>query len=283
MPDPTAPEVARDVVVVTGTGGMGAAIAHRLAPGRTLVLTDVDEPRLDALAGALAESGHEVVARRVDVSDGAAVAALADAAAALGPVRAVAHTAGVSPVQAPADAVVAVDLVGTAHVLEEFGRVIAPGGAGVVIASMSGHLTGPIAPEDEAALAGTPAAGLAALDCVVTATGWDSGLAYGFAKRANQLRVRSASVDWGRRGARLNSVSPGIIATPMGRAELDGPFGATMRTMLDGSPAGRAGTADDIAAVVAFLVGPGAAYVTGTDVLVDGGVVGALTTGRIAF
>jgi NAD(P)-dependent dehydrogenase (short-subunit alcohol dehydrogenase family) len=129
----------------------------------------------------------------------------------------------------------------------------------------------------------TPARELAALPVLEASRHTDPGLAYAFAKRANHLRVRAASVEWGRRGARINSISPGIISTSMGQAELQGPTGSFMRTMVEGSGAGRLGTPDDIAAAVEFLVSPAASFVTGTDLLVDGGVVGALTTGQIPF
>ena len=270
------------VVVITGTGGMGRAIAHRLAPGRHVVLADRDEGALADVSAALTAIGHVVTTQRVDVSDGDSVAQLARVAADLGPVIAVVHTAGVSPVHASADAVIAVDLVGTAHVLDAFAPVVARGGAGVVIASMAGHLGPPIEPDLLLALATAPTDELASLPALDAIRSGDPGLAYAFAKRGNHVRVRAMSVAWGERGARLNSISPGVIATPMGRAELAGGSGAFMQAMVDGSGTGRLGTADDIAAATEFLVGPSAAFVTGTDLLVDGGAVGALTTNQIA-
>lgn len=272
-----------DVAVIIGVGGMGRAVARRLGPGRRLVLADVGGPGLEAFAAELQSEGHDVTSVVADVSDAEQVSALAESASGLGAVGAVVHTAGLSPVQAPAAAIIAVDLLGVAYVIEEFGAVVAGGGAGVVIASMAGHMGPPMAAEEEAQLAHTPARELERLPALDAARRLDSGPAYSFAKRANHLRVRAASVAWGKRGVRLNSISPGIIATPMGQAELAGPTGSFMRAMVEGSGAGRLGTPDDIAAVVEFLVSPAASFVTGTDLLVDGGVIGALTTGQIAF
>jgi NAD(P)-dependent dehydrogenase (short-subunit alcohol dehydrogenase family) len=275
--------VERAVAVVVGVGGMGLAIARRLGPSRHLVLADVAATLLDTVATTLTGEGHLVTPVVTDVSDADAVAGLAASASALGPVRVIVHTAGLSPVQASAEAIVKVDLLGVAYTLEEFAAVVAPGGAGVVIASMAGHLGPTIGPEEEAQLARTPARELAALPALEASRHPDPGLAYAYAKRANHLRVRAASVAWGRRGARLNSISPGIISTSMGQAELQGATGSFMQNMMEGSGTGRIGTPDDIAAAVEFLVGPAASFITGTDLLVDGGVIGAMTTGQVSF
>lgn len=269
------------VVVVIGVGGMGRAVARRQGPGNVLLLADFDERVLASVADELRGQGHSVTARTVDVSSRASVAELADTAAGLGTVSQVVHTAGLSPAQAPPPAVLAVDLLGTALVLEEFGRVVAPGGAGVVIASMAGHMLPPgtLTPEQEHLLAHAPADDLLALPFIDPGALGAQG-AYPLAKYANLLRVRAAGADWGRRGARINSVSPGVIATPMGQQELAGESGHHMRAMVEASGTGRLGTPDDIAAVTAFLLGPDAGFVTGTDLLVDGGVVAALRSGR---
>ncbi|WP_371787366.1 SDR family oxidoreductase [Streptomyces albidoflavus] len=270
----------RNVVVVIGVGGMGEAIARRQGPGNRLVLADFDEATLAAVAERLRGQGHEVVTQAVDVSSASSVTALAEAAAGLGPVTQVVHTAGLSPVQASPAAVLRVDLLGTALVVEEFGHVVAPGGAGVVIASMAGHmLRTPLTAEQESALAHTPAGELLRLpfaDPEALGQG-----AYGLAKYGNRLRVQAASAAWGARGARINSVSPGVIATPMGQQELDGVSGRTMRAMVAASGTGRLGTPEDIAEAAAFLLGPGASFITGNDLLVDGGVVAALRSGRL--
>ncbi|RZD71057.1 short-chain dehydrogenase [Streptomyces albidoflavus] len=270
----------RNVVVVIGVGGMGEAIARRQGPGNRLLLADFDEATLAAVAERLRGQGHEVVTQAVDVSSASSVTALAEAAAGLGPVTQVVHTAGLSPVQASPAAVLRVDLLGTALVVEEFGHVVAPGGAGVVIASMAGHmLRTPLTAEQESALAHTPAGELLRLpfaDPEALGQG-----AYGLAKYGNRLRVQAASAAWGARGARINSLSPGVIATPMGQQELDGASGRTMRAMIAASGTGRLGTPEDIAEAAAFLLGPGASFITGNDLLVDGGVVAALRSGRL--
>jgi NAD(P)-dependent dehydrogenase (short-subunit alcohol dehydrogenase family) len=270
--------VHRDVLTVIGAGGMGQAIARRLGSSKTLLLADNNEQALAAVAEALAADGHDVESRRVDVSSQESVRGLAEFAASLGNVVQVAHTAGLSPAQASADAILAVDLLGTALVLQEFGEVIAPGGAGVVIASMAGHMFPPLSAEKEKALAHNPPAELMQLDFVRRVT--EPGFAYGIAKQGNHIRVRAASAQWGRRGARINSISPGIISTPMSQQELASLVGDGMRAMIAMSGTGRIGTPDDIAAATAFLLGPDATFITGTDLLVDGGVVAAVKAGN---
>lgn len=274
--------MAHDVVVVIGVGGMGEAIARRQGPGRRLVLADFNTDVLERVAGTLRGDGFDVTAQQVDVADRGSLGALADAAASLGPVTQVAHTAGLSPVQASVNAILRVDLVGVAFSLEVFGGVVAEGGTGVVIASMAGTMSmGRFPVEMEAALALTPADQLLGLPFLQAGAVPDPGAAYGIAKRANQVRVQAASLAWGARGARINSISPGVISTPMGQQELGGASGATMRAMVEGSATRRLGTPSDIAAAAAFLLGPESAFVTGTDLLVDGGVVAALRSGAI--
>jgi len=265
----------RAVVVVTGAGGMGSAIARRFGAGSTVVLADFNERQLDVEVRSLAATGYDVIGHVVDVSQKDSVDALAADAAVRGPVVAVVHTAGLSPVQAPVDAILRVDLLGTALMLDAFGPVVSSGGAGVFISSMAGTMAPPN-PELDRQLATTPTSRLLELPGLAPDAITDSATAYVVAKRANQVRVTAASIAWGRRGARVNSISPGIISTPMGAAELEGPSGEFMRMMIAGSGTGRVGTPEDIAGVVDFLLSHDAGYITGTDLLVDGGVVAAL-------
>ena len=267
-----------NVLVITGAGGIGQAIARRQGPGNQILLADISEEKLASASRALEDLGLRVITRRVDVSSRESVHALAEAAAELGDVAQVAHTAGVSPVQASAATVLAVDLLGTALVLEEVGRVIAPGGAGVVISSMAGHMFPPFGAEQEHALGHAPADELLALPFLNPEH--MGGAAYGYAKRANHLRVQAQSLVWGERGARVNAISPGIIITPLARDEMSGPGAENYRKMIETSACGRVGTPDEVAAAAAFLMGPEAGFITGTDLLMDGGVIAALRAGR---
>ena len=265
-----------DVLVVIGVGGMGSAIARRMGPGKTVLLADIDMGRLEPVADELVDDGYEVRTSHVDVSSRESVAALADKAASLGAVLQVAHTAGLSPAQAPADAILRVDLLGVAISLQEFGRVIAEGGAGLVVSSMAGHLAAPLSDDQQAQLAGLAAEDLLGLPFLDPSVVNHPGIAYALAKRGNHLRVQAASGRWGQRGARINSISPGIISTSMGRQELSSETGEAMRSMIAMSAAKRVGTAEDIAAAASFLLGSESSFVTGTDLLVDGGVVAAI-------
>lgn len=271
------------VLVVIGVGGMGETIARRLAPGRATLLADVNVGQLAATVESMTADGFDVHAAEVDVSSRASVEALADAAQKLGSVVQVVHTAGLSPTQASLQKVLEIDLLGVAFVLEAFGRVIAPGGAGVVLSSSASYLARPFTPEQEELIRQTPPDGLLDLPFFSAGVLGHAGTAYGAAKRANRVQVQHASAAWGARGARINSVSPGIISTTMGRLELASPSGAFMRAMVDGSGTGRIGTPSDIADAVTFLVGPQSTYITGIDLLVDGGSIAAVASGRVAL
>jgi NAD(P)-dependent dehydrogenase (short-subunit alcohol dehydrogenase family) len=268
-----------EVLAIIGTGGMGLSIARRVGAGRTIVLADISQRGLEAAAEALSADGHQVLTQQVDVTSRASVASVADLAASSGRVTSVVHTAGLSPQQASAEAVLAVDLLGVALTIDEFGRVIEPGGAAVIIASMAAHMIPALDADVQRQLAETPTDELLNLDACSAIT--DSRLAYPFAKRANQIRVAAAASAWGQRGARINSISPGVISTAMGRLELSSESGGLMRAMVDNAGVRRIGTPEDIAAATEFLLGSTAGFITGTDLLVDGGAVAAIQTGTI--
>jgi NAD(P)-dependent dehydrogenase (short-subunit alcohol dehydrogenase family) len=271
-----------DVIVVIGAGSIGQAIARRVSSGKHVLLADLRKDNAAAAAEVLTKAGFEVSTATVDVSSRDSVHALVQTATALGEVTGVIHAAGVSPSQAPPAAILAVDLYGTALVLEEFGNVIARGGAGIVIASQSGHRLGALTAEQDATLATTPAEELLNLPMLAPDQVTDPLNAYQLAKRGNSLRVKAEAVRWGRRGARVNTISPGIIITPLAHDELTGPRGAGYRRMIELSPAGRAGTPDEVGALGALLMGPDGTFITGSDFLMDGGVTASWFYGELA-
>ncbi len=272
----------KNVIVVIGPGQIGQAIARRIGTGKHILLADMRRENATAAAEVMANTGYEVSVATVDVSSRKAVLALVKTATRLGNVTGLIHAAGVSPSQALPATILKVDLYGTALVLEEFGRVIAPDGAGVVIASQSGHRLHALPAEQNKALATTPVEALLSLPFLQPAQVTDSLNAYQLAKRGNSLRVMAESLRWGKRGARLNTISPGIIITPLARDELTGPRGAGYRRMIELSPAGRAGTPDEVATVAALLMGPDGGFITGSDFLMDGGVTASYWYGELA-
>ena len=271
-----------DVIVVIGAGSIGQAIVRRVAAGKQVLLADLKPENADAAAKVLSDAGFTVATATVDVSSRASVHALVETAAKLGEVFGVIHAAGVSPSQASPETILKVDLYGTALVLEEFGSVIARGGAGVVIASQSGHRLPPLSVEQNSALATTPVEELLTLPFLQLHQIKDSLHAYQLSKRGNSLRVMAEAVRWGKRGARVNTISPGIIITPLANDELKGPRGPGYRRMLEISAAGRAGTPDEVGTVGALLMGSDGAFITGSDFLMDGGVTAAYWYGELA-
>jgi NAD(P)-dependent dehydrogenase (short-subunit alcohol dehydrogenase family) len=271
-----------DVIVLVGAGSIGQAIARRVSAGKRVLLADLRQENADAAVKVLGDAGFEVSAATVDVSSRQSVRALVERATALGAVTGVIHAAGVSPTQASPATILKVDLYGTALVLEELGNVIARGGAGVVIASQSGHRLPALTPDQDKALATTPTDELLALPMLQPDRVTDSLHAYQVSKRGNALRVMAEAVRWGKRGARVNTISPGIIVTPLARDELNGPRGEGYRRMIELSAVGRAGTPDEVGAVGALLMGPEGAFITGSDFLMDGGVTAAYWFGELA-
>ena len=269
----------REVVVVTGVGDMGTAAARRLAAGRHLVLADWSQANLHRRGEAFRDEGHFVHAIQLNIAKRHEVRALAQRAAGLGRLRAVFNTASVSPVDATTQQIFDVDVLGTAHVLDEFLPFVEAGTVGVIIASMAATMTD-LQPDVLIAMATTPTEELGHLP--VFDPSIDPGAAYGIAKRANQMRVQAASISWGQRGGRVASISPGIISTANGRKELAGSSGDLMRQMIGLAAVGRIGTPEDIGAVVEFLVSPQACHITGADILVDGGISAALRLGGAA-
>jgi NAD(P)-dependent dehydrogenase (short-subunit alcohol dehydrogenase family) len=271
-----------DVVVVIGPGSIGQAIARRASAGKHVLLADLRQANADAAAEVMSDAGFEVSTATVDVSSRESVHALVQAATALGDVAGVIHAAGVSPSQASPATILLVDLYGTAVVLEEFGEVMARGGAGVVIASQSGHRLGALTADEDAALATTPADQLLSLPILQPDKVKDSLHAYQLSKRGNSLRVMAEAVRWGKRGARVNTISPGIIFTPLAKDELTGPRGEGYRRMIELCPVGRGGTPDEVGTVGALLMGPEGGFITGSDFLMDGGVTAAYRFGELA-
>jgi NAD(P)-dependent dehydrogenase (short-subunit alcohol dehydrogenase family) len=262
----------KKVTVVIGAGSIGQAIARRVSAGKHVLLADVRGEHAEAAAKVLNDAGYEVSTAVVDVSSRTSVHALAEMALSIGEISGVIHAAGVSPSQASPATILKVDLYGTALVLEEFGNVIATGGSGVVIASQSGHRLPPLTQEQNMVLATTPAEQLLFLSFLQPEMITDSLHAYQISKRGNSLRVAAEAVRWGRRGARINTISPGIIITPLANDELKGPRGEGYRALIHASVAKRAGTPDEVGTVGALLMSEAGTFITGSDILMDGGV-----------
>ena len=272
----------KNIIVVIGAGSIGQAIARRVSTGKRVLLADLLQKNSDAAAEVLINAGYEVSTTNVDVSSRASVQALVQTATALGDVTGVIHAAGVSPSQASPETILKVDLYGTALVLEEFGNVIAYGGSAVVIASQSGYRLGALTDEQNKALAMTPADELLSLAMLQPSQIKDSLHAYQLSKRGNSLRVMAEAVRWGKRGARVNTISPGIVITPLAKDELSGPRSEGYRRMIELCPVGRAATPDEVGNVGALLMGADGAFITGSDFLMDGGVTASYWFGELA-
>ena len=272
----------KKITVLIGAGSIGIAIVRRISSGHHVVLGDLRLENAEAAAKILRDAGFETTTLKADVSSRSDVESLAEKAKSLGEVKNVVHAAGVSPSQAPISAILKVDLYGTALVLEVFGKIIASGGSGVVIASQSGHRLGALSPEENNLLAMTPSEELLKLPMLQEGQVKDTLHAYQLSKRGNSLRVMAEAVKWGKRGARVNTISPGIIITPLANDELTGPRGEGYRRMIEKSPVGRAGTSDEVASLAALLMGPEGTFISGSDFLMDGGVTASYFFGELA-
>lgn len=271
----------KKVIVVIGSGSIGQAIARRIGAGKHILLADLKEENAEKASIILSEAGFEVSTTIVDVSSRQSVISMIKVAQELGDIFGLVQSAGVSPSQASPETILKVDLYGTAIVLEEFGKVISEGGSGVVIASQSGHRLEPLSIEQNKELATTPAEELLSLPLLQLENVKDSLHAYQLSKRGNSLRVMAEAVRWGKRGARINTISPGIIITPLAKDELNGPRGDGYRKMINSSAVGRAGTPDEVGNVANLLMGQDGAFITGSDFLMDGGVTAEYWFGSI--
>ncbi|MBQ0064629.1 MAG: SDR family oxidoreductase [Firmicutes bacterium] len=267
----------KEVIALLGAGGMGVAIVKRIAAGKKIFLGDISEKKLAEVASDFQYHGYDVETMVVDGCSKESVEAYAQKAAALGPVMYFIDSAGASPSQGKPEHIINLDLIGTSYAIDAFGKVMAEGGAGLIIASQTGYMGPNYDMETEMKLALTPTEELKDLDLLQAIT--RSGAAYILSKKVNQLRVRTAAATtWAQRRARINTISPGIIMTPVAYDEFQAP-GNTYQNMIDQSAAKRVGTVDEIAYAGEFLLSPKSSFITGIDLLIDGGVIASLKTG----
>lgn len=261
----------KEVMIVVGAGQISMAIARRVGYGMKIVLGDKKKENADTLAKIMNDAGFDAVSMEMDLSSRESTLNLIAEAQKYGSVTRLVNGAGVSPSQAPVEAILKVDLYGTAVLLEEVGKVIAEGGSGVTISSQSGFRMPALTPEQDELLATVPTEELLQLPMLQPENIRDTLHAYQMAKRCNEKRVMAESVKWGERGARLNAVAPGIIVTPLAIDEFNGPRGDFYKNMFAKCPAGRPGTADEVANVAELLMGDKGAFITGSTFLIDGG------------
>ena len=255
--------------------------APGLGAGKHVVLADLRQEAAEAAAKTLNDAGFETSVAPVDLADRRSILDLIDVATSFGEISNLINAAGVSPSQAPVEVILRVDLYGTSVLLEEFGKVIADGGSGVVISSQSGHRLQALTEEENAALATAPTEELLQLPFIASIT--DTLKAYQYSKRCNVLRVMGEASKWAKRGATINSISPGVIITPLANDELNGPRGEGYRKMIALSPTGRAGTPDEVGDLAAFLMSSKGRWITGSDFLIDGGTTASYFYGDLQF
>jgi NAD(P)-dependent dehydrogenase (short-subunit alcohol dehydrogenase family) len=270
-----------DIIVLTGAGQLGMAIARRMGQGKRIFVADWKIENARAISKTMEEAGFDVVPLTVDVSSRESVLNLIEEAKEEGEISMFINAAGVSPSQASIEQILQVDLYGTALVLEEFGKVISEGGTGVTISSQSGYRMPALSAEVDRQLATTPTEELLNLEILKAGNIKDTLHAYQIAKRCNGKRVMAEAVKWGERGARVNSISPGIIITPLALDEINGPRGAFYKNMFAKSPAGRPGIADEVANVAELLLSEKGAFITGSDFLIDGGATASYFYGPL--
>ncbi len=269
------------VMIVTGAGQLSMAIARRMGFGKKIVMGDKNLDNANAIAKVMNEAGFDVEAVEMDLSSRESIQNLIKVAQQYGEIKMLVNGAGVSPSQAPIEAILKVDLYGTAVLLEEVGKVIAEGGVGVTISSQSGWRMPQLTAEQDAQLATTPTEELLKLEILQPENIKDTLHAYQMAKRCNEKRVMAQSVEWGKRGARINDIAPGIIVTPLAIDEFNGPRGDFYKNMFAKCPAGRPGTADEVANVAELLMSDKGAFITGSTFLIDGGATSSYYYGPL--
>ena len=271
----------KDVMILTGAGQIGMAIARRMGYGKKIVIGDKKPENAQAISKIMNDAGFAVEALEMDLSSRDSIKNLIAEALKYGEVSMMVNAAGVSPSQAPIKSILEVDLYGTAVLLEEVGKVIKVGGVGVTISSQSGYRMPALGVEVDEQLATTPTEELLKLNVLQPENIRDTLHAYQLAKRCNVKRVMAQAVKWGERGARINSISPGIIVTPLAIDEFNGPRGDFYRNMFAKMPAGRPGTADEVANVAELLMSDKGAFITGADFLIDGGATASYFFGPL--
>lgn len=271
----------KSVVLWMGAGQIGMAIVRRIGYGKKIVVGDKNPANAEAVAKTMADAGFDIEWMEADLSSRSSIRELIANGQKHGPIEFLINSAGVSPSQASVETILKVDLYGTAVLLEEVGKVIAPGGAGVTISSQSGKRMPQLTVEEDRLLATTPAERLLSLELLQPENVRDTLYAYQLAKRCNKKRVMAEAVKWGERGARVNSISPGIIVTPLAIDEFNGPRGDFYKNMFAKCPAGRPGTADEVGALAELVMGPCGAFITGSDFLIDGGATASYYYGPL--